>query len=149
MKTYTLYLSSDFNKVYGSVEDILTFLDLNLGCVEENNIFELKVILNELILNAIKHGNKCELSKYVKIRTAVLDHGHVVFIIQDEGTGHDYKKAINTANVCCAEDYLADLCDVKETGRGLLIVRNLCDGMKFNKKGNKVIVLKRLRLQKV
>ena len=53
--------------------------------------FELKVILNELILNAIKHGNKNEFSKKVKISVSISKSGYVFFLIEDEGEGYDYK----------------------------------------------------------
>ena len=86
--------------------------------------------------NAIKHGNKEDNKKQVKIRVGVCE-SIVYFIIEDEGEGF--------ANKCpVQQDSISDLCDLKENGRGLTIVNNLCDKVKYNIRGNKVVVLKKL-----
>jgi serine/threonine-protein kinase RsbW len=98
------------------------------------------VILNELILNAIKHGNRNELSKKVKISVSILKRGYILFLIEDEGEGYDYNCKLKK-NVIVE---LEDCYELKETGRGIHIVSNLCDKIKYNKKGNKVIALKKI-----
>ena len=97
-------------------------------------MFEIKVILNELLQNAIRHGNKEDSSKEVKIRAGI-DNSFVYFIIEDEGKGFDI-------NCNGQSESFMDICDLKENGRGILIVKNLCDRVKYNSKGNKIVVLK-------
>jgi len=111
------------------------------GAIEECTLFELKVILNELILNAIKHGNKNDCSKYVKILAGLTKNDNAVVLVEDSGTGFDYNYILNEIEKCCELD---DICNMKETGRGILIVKKLSNGMKYNYKGNRVIISKKL-----
>jgi serine/threonine-protein kinase RsbW len=119
---------------------MLTFIVVSYGQLNDCVEFELKVILNELIINAIKHGNNSDVSKKVKTSITISKSGFVFIIIEDEGEGYDYKCRVRNKDIAVNEDF----CDLKETGRGIVIVSNLCDKIKFNKKGNKVIVMKRL-----
>ncbi|MCR4435195.1 MAG: ATP-binding protein [Clostridiales bacterium] len=143
MKLFSCTISSDLSNIRGIVQNVLDFLETSFGEIEESNIFEIKVILNELILNAIKHGNHCESCKCVKITAGLTEDACVFFIVEDEGAGYDYTGILENSRAG-AQDF-GDLCNIKETGRGLLIIKSLCDKIKFNQKGNKVIVLKRLQ----
>jgi len=107
--------------------------------LNECDLFEVKVILNELILNAIKHGNKEDDKKFIKICAGLKNQRDLFIVIEDSGEGYDYNDVL-AIPVCTGSEQ--EICDLKETGRGLLIVKNLCDKIKFNKKGNKVIVVK-------
>jgi serine/threonine-protein kinase RsbW len=99
-------------------------------------LFEIKVVLDELLQNAIIHGNNKDSSKQVKIRTGI-NNSHVYFIVEDEGEGFE-------SNCIGQSESILDICDLKESGRGILIVKSLCDSVKFNSRGNKIVVLKRL-----
>lgn len=105
--------------------------------MNENDLFELKVILNELLINAISHGNNFDCNKKVLVVLKKVYNKYIYIGISDEGTGFDYKNSIN--HIVCNESINDTCC---EHGRGLLIVRNLCDKMKFNHTGNKVSILK-------
>mgnify|MGYP003905515287 CR=1 FL=1 len=124
-----------------AVNDIIQSLQNMYGAIEECTLFELKVILNELILNAIKHGNKNDCSKYVKILAGLTKNDNAVVLVEDSGTGFDYNYILNEIEKCCELD---DICNMKETGRGILIVKKLSNGMKYNYKGNRVIISKKL-----
>jgi serine/threonine-protein kinase RsbW len=138
---YKKEIPSDVNSMCELISGILTFVDDTYGKINDCVRFELKVILNELILNAIKHGNRNELSKKVKISVSILKSGYVLFLIEDEGEGYDYNCKLKKNVIVEIED---DCCDLKETGRGIHIVSNLCDKIKYNRKGNKVIALKKI-----
>jgi serine/threonine-protein kinase RsbW len=138
---YKKEIPSDVNSMCELISGILTFVDDTNGKINDCVRFELKVILNELILNAIKHGNRNELSKKVKISVSILKSGYVLFLIEDEGEGYDYNCKLKKNVIVEIED---DYCDLKETGRGIHIVSNLCDKIKYNRKGNKVIALKKI-----
>jgi serine/threonine-protein kinase RsbW len=111
------------------------------GPIEECTLFELKVILNELILNAIKHGNKNDCSKHVKILVGLTKNDNAVVLVEDSGKGFDHNYMLNKIENGCE---MGDICNMKETGRGILIVKKLSNGMKYNYKGNRVIVSKKL-----
>jgi serine/threonine-protein kinase RsbW len=138
---YKKEIPSDVNSMCELISGILTYVDDTYGKINDCVRFELKVILNELILNAIKHGNRNELSKKVKISVSILKSGYVLFLIEDEGEGYDYNCKLKKNVIVEIEE---DCYDLKETGRGIHIVSNLCDKIKYNRKGNKVIALKKI-----
>lgn len=122
------------NEVIQSVINIYSNMDNDL-------LFELKVVLNELILNAIIHGNKEDKAKFVEVNAAITKSNYFLLSISDEGEGYDYnfylKKCSENKDVLCWND-------VEEKGRGIKIVKSLCDNIRFNEKGNKVFVVKSL-----
>ena len=68
-------------------------------------------------------------------------NGYCYFVIEDEGDG--FTKYDNQS--CCTGIVdIDDLYNLKESGRGILIVNSLCDKVKFNKRGNKVVILKKV-----
>ena len=141
MEIYNLVIGSNFSNICGAVNKIIDYLLVHYGKIDECSIFEIKVILNELISNGIKHGNMENSHKSVKIGTGITNGGYAFFLVEDEGEGYDYK---NLFQKKCSPEDIFNLEDVKETGRGIMIVKNLCDRIRFNRKGNKVIVLKKL-----
>jgi len=141
LKGFSCNVPGSISNVREAVEEVICYLQNIYGSIEECTLFELKVILNELILNAIKHGIREDDSKYVKIAASLTKDGCAVLTVEDEGEGYDYRCVINRNNT--VQD-LMDICNAKETGRGILIVKNLCDSIRFNKKGNRIIVVKKL-----
>ncbi len=136
LKLCDLRIASELSNMRNCVNNIINFIFECHGPLKEDVLFEIKVVLNELLQNAIRHGNKEDDQKQVKIRVGV-SGSNVYFIIEDEGEGF--------VNRCSGQqESFPDMCDMKESGRGLVIVSNLCDRVKYNYKGNKVVVLKRL-----
>lgn len=141
LKTYYSSIPSDINCVGNAVEEVLGYIQELCTTVQECTLFELKVVLNELILNAIRHGNKGQITKNVSITTGIAKADQVFIIVADEGEGYDYKCIVErNSNI----EEMLDICDMKETGRGIFLVKNLCDKIKYNNKGNKIIVLKKI-----
>ena len=140
MKTCNFVMSSHINNVRITVDNVLGYYSKLYGNIDDNTLFELKVILNELLLNAIRHGNKGDLNKNVAVAARVIK-GFAYLAIKDEGCGckFDYLFNKHYDSSCAQTQY-----ELKETGRGLFIVKSLCNKLKFNKKGNKVTVLKKL-----
>ena len=145
MKTteaYTFKVNSDIRNINCIVKEIILYLQDLYGDISESIVYEIKVILNELITNAVKHGNKLDINRFVTISVGVAGDMNIFFIVEDEGEGYDYKcfmKCLNN-NI----QGIFELCNMKETGRGLFIVKSLSDSIRFNSKGNKIIVLKRI-----
>jgi len=136
LKLYDFSINSELCNVCESVNNIVDFILNRYGPVRDDILFEIKVILNELLLNAIIHGNKEDKTKQVKVRTGI-ENDFVYFIIEEEGEGFDI-------NCCSQPEGCLDIPDLKESGRGILIVKNLCDKVKYNTRGNKIVVLKKL-----
>lgn len=142
LKSYKNKIPSDINIACITAKEIIDFFQNSISSLSECNIFELKVILNELIINAVKHGNKCDPFKFVNINAGICPRNYVYMIVEDQGDGYDYETLMSCSNEGLNHEEC--LFDLKESGRGILIVRSLSDNIRFNKKGNKIIVLKKI-----
>jgi len=104
----------------------------------DETVFDLRVILNEVLINAIMHGNHEDASKNVKIDAGITENGDVFLIIEDEGAGYDYSE------ICSRNESLSEADYMNESGRGMMIIKGLCDRVKVNKKGNKIVIVKKI-----
>lgn len=141
----------NIKKVYrtvlgGSLKDFAIVIDTILKNLEKIFVdlddcthFEIKVILNELLVNAIKHGSNFDPDKNIRIASAIVNYKYFFLIIEDEGSGYCYDKIYIQDEECKIDNML-------ECGRGLIIVKSLCDRIKLNKKGNKIYILKKLQV---
>jgi serine/threonine-protein kinase RsbW len=97
---------------------------------ENSNLF---IALDEAFVNAVKHGNKFDAGKNIKI-TAEVSTKEARFTIEDEGEGFDV-----TA--------IPDPCDpenlFKTSGRGVLFIYNIMDEVKYNERGNRLTMIKK------
>lgn len=141
-KIFSCKIPGNINNVRDVVKNVMNYLQDFYGPITNCTQFEIKVILNELILNAVKHGIKGDNNKYVEVTASITKDNCVLLVIEDEGDGYDYHCLLNGM---CSQLETGNIFDAKETGRGILIVKNLCDSMTFNKKGNRITVLKKLR----
>jgi serine/threonine-protein kinase RsbW len=127
-------INTDILKTKNIINKIVNILEtMNIN---DNNVFEIKVILNELINNAVIHGNKRNKEKKIYIKLGKCGN-NVWLIVSDEGKGIDDQ-------IPCKKHFesVDELC---EHGRGLCIVKALCETFKINLYGNKIVVLKSLR----
>jgi serine/threonine-protein kinase RsbW len=97
---------------------------------ERSNLF---VALDEAFVNAVKHGNKNDLTKLVKI-TADLSPKEAAFTVEDEGQGFDIREI---PNPCDPENLF------RTSGRGVLLIYNIMDEVEYNAQGNRVKMIKR------
>ena len=86
------------------------------------------IAVTESVNNAIVHGNKSDKTKNVHLVLS-LEPGLVKFTIQDEGTGFDYKNLPDPTSPENLE---------KPGGRGIFVMKNLCDTVSFTDNGKKV-----------
>lgn len=98
------------------------------------------ISLEEMIRNAITHGNGMDAKKSVSV-TVDIDCQQAVFSIADEGGGFDPSVVADPVKV------LEQLLDEDNTenythGRGIWIARHYMDSVEYNKKGNKVLLRK-------
>ncbi|MGQ8335739.1 ATP-binding protein [Sunxiuqinia sp. A32] len=84
--------------------------------------------VSESVNNAITHGNNSDSRKNVSI--TVYDSNNELFIvIEDEGEGFDFKNVPDPTK----RRYIKN-----ERGRGLFLIRNLSDEVKFLNNGSKI-----------
>jgi len=97
---------------------------------EESNLF---VALDEAFVNAIKHGNKFDASKNIRI-AADVSKSEARFTIEDEGEGFDVNNI---------PDPLDPQNLFKPSGRGVLFIYNIMDEVKYNERGNSLTMVKK------
>jgi len=97
---------------------------------EQSNLF---VALDEAFVNAVKHGNKFDAQKLVRITAEVSKH-EAKFTIEDEGEGFDVK---NIPDPLDPENLF------KTSGRGVLFIYNIMDEVKYNDRGNRLTMVKK------
>jgi serine/threonine-protein kinase RsbW len=124
-------LPSDLALMNG-VLDYLQERVAKLGLIrpDRSNLF---VALDEAFVNAVKHGNKNDPTKLLKI-TAELSPKEASFTVEDEGEGFDIRE-------------IPDPCDpanlFRTSGRGVLLIYNIMDEVEYNAQGNRVKMVKR------
>ena len=90
------------------------------------DVFGIHMALEEALMNAIKHGNRLDESKFVHI-TAKTSFDALYVRIVDQGDGFDPEVQPDPT----LEENLE-----KTSGRGLLLIRSYMDSVIFNSKGN-------------
>jgi serine/threonine-protein kinase RsbW len=103
-----------------------------LGAInpEQSNLF---VALDEAFVNAVKHGNKFDSEKLVRITANISKH-EARFTIEDEGEGFD---------VNSIPDPLDPENLFKSSGRGVLFIYNIMDEVIYNERGNRLTMVKK------
>lgn len=119
-----LKIKSDLEDVKHNLEDIV--IQLNELLKNEELVFDLRLILNELVVNGVIHGNKLDIDKKVELRV-VMDESNIQIKVMDEGHGFEYDR----------DSY--DPLDMKSSGRGLFIVDGLSDELSISNEGVSVV----------
>jgi serine/threonine-protein kinase RsbW len=97
---------------------------------ETSNLF---VALDEAFVNAVKHGNKYNSEKLVRISVEVSKE-EARFTIEDEGEGFNVNEIPDPRN---PENLF------KASGRGVLFIYNIMDEVKYNERGNRLTMIKK------
>ena len=100
--------------------------------VDEEIIFDIHVGFEEALRNAMVHGNKSKPDKKVKVYTEISDE-KVTISVEDEGEGFDPSKLPDPT---VGENLL------KESGRGVYLIKHLMDESRYENDGRKVIMVK-------
>lgn len=111
-------------EIFGGIDIINSIVseilyDIQPVINDEDVYFDVRLILNELLINCHEHGNKNDIRKKIKINLKV-DNKDVVIKVQDEGDGIKDRR-------------LYDPNEFKENGRGLMLVEALADKVSYNK----------------
>lgn len=117
------------------MDGVLYYLNermLKLGIVRSEDS-EVLIALDEAIVNAIKHGNKCDPRKAVHIVAEFSSDG-ARFTISDEGSGFVREDVPDPTDPCRL---------LEPNGRGLLLINHIMDEVCFNQRGNRLEMFKR------
>lgn len=105
---------------------------LETRSIDESVLFDIRLCVEETVRNAIEHGNRRDKRSKVRIGYRISGDRFTVEV-EDEGAGFDYRSIPDPTQ----EDNL-----MKNSGRGVYLVRCLMDKVEFNEKGNKVKLTK-------
>ncbi|MCF6268246.1 MAG: ATP-binding protein [Melioribacteraceae bacterium] len=119
--------SSDLKYIDRIIDDSIDFLKSN--DIGSHNDF--KIVVRELIINSIEHGNNNDNSKTVKCKISLVDNLRFNIEVEDEGDGFDYSKL----------DFKMPEDPEQHRNRGIPLINTLADQIDFNEKGNKINVI--------
>lgn len=134
-RTVKLDIASRF-EMLEMVQTVMGHLAGMVGFGEEASHY-MSVAVRESIVNAIKHGNRQDESKRVRI-DFVLHPGALEVVVQDEGVGFD---------PAAVPDPLAQENLLKAEGRGIFFIRSFMDEVAYSfpeGRGTSVRMLKRI-----
>jgi len=96
------------------------------ACFPEQDQFPIRLVMEEALVNAIKHGNRQDPARKVEVRYSV-DADSVVVEIEDEGAGFDPEQVPDPLDPANLE---------RSSGRGILLMRHYTTWMFHNAEGN-------------
>lgn len=121
-----LALPSSFDQI-DRLEPFLKKIQQRVG-FSDDQFSRIRLSVNEAVTNAIIHGNKEDTSKKVHI-TAELQEGALKVSVKDEGSGFDPSSL---------PDPLQNKNLLKESGRGIFLIKQYADQTDFSDNGTKL-----------
>jgi serine/threonine-protein kinase RsbW len=112
------------------INDLLR--ELNREGWSDQEIFGVHLAVEEAVVNAIKHGNRHDENKQVRVCCRLFPD-RLWIEIADEGTGFDPH---------CVPDCTADENLCVPNGRGIMLMRSFMSRVEYSPQGNSVILEK-------
>ena len=106
--------------------------ELNSHRYNPHDTFAVRTGFEEAVTNAIAHGNAGDANRAAAIDLAV-GESKVEITIEDEGPGFDAARL---------EDPTVEKNLLKESGRGVMLIRSFMDEVHYNGEGNRVRLVK-------
>lgn len=103
----------------GRIDSFINKLE-TLHCQEEE-LFNVKLSLGEALANAMKHGNKFNPDLFVDVEINS-EANRLIIKVHDQGKGFDHKQIPDPTS----SDAL-----IKNSGRGIFLIRKLMDQVSF------------------
>lgn len=123
-------LSSDLNSVPRCIDSVIN--KVRQLPFNEEQLHDIKLSLEEALVNAIKHGNKLDLRLSVSVSAESSDNA-LAITVTDQGKGYDFKNVPDPTNA-------ANLS--KLSGRGVFLIHNRMDKVEFLSGGCSIKMIK-------
>ena len=135
---YSGFILNDVHQACEKVRMIVAGIENEVG-LNTDQSFDVRVILSELLQNAIQHGCTLQQQK-VYMNVCISGRDMLSITVHDSGNGFDVLRVLEDEQKKqpCSRYELA------ERGRGLQIVKSLCDELVFSQKWNCITVRKKL-----
>lgn len=118
-------------ELVNTISSQLTEIANVMGYFLDTKRMEFRLVVDELVTNAVLHGNQQQSDKQVHIEMTV-DAERLELVIEDEGEGFDVSTIPDPR-------YADNL--LKASGRGILLCRLYMDEVIYNDRGNRVTVV--------
>jgi len=102
--------------------------------LDEGKIFDIRLCIEEAVRNAMVHGNRSDKSREVKVTYWISDD-RLTIEVEDKGEGFDHSELA---------DPTIDPHLLKNSGRGVYLIKKLMDRADYNDAGNKLTMVKDL-----
>lgn len=111
----------------GSVSKVEPFVRklVNKYRISPDRQGDILISLTEAVTNAIVHGNQRDAKKVVRVKL-IKEKNSLAFQVCDEGPGFDYQNLPDPTRPENVE---------KPGGRGVFLIRELCDDVRFRENG--------------
>jgi len=108
---------------------------LNIG---DKILFDIRLSLEEALINAVKHGNKADKNKKVLVEVDI-DRNRLYIKVEDEGAGFN----VESISPSIDEENVGKL-----SGRGVFLIKQCMDRVEFSRDGRQVVMVKYLTREK-
>ena len=115
-----------------SAEILESLLPFNIA---SHDLLDIRLCLEEALINAIKYGNKLQPDLSIEI-TYSIENSILKITVLDQGKGFDHENLPDPT----LEENLQEL-----KGRGVYLIRRLMDEVIFNEVGNQITMMKNLK----
>jgi serine/threonine-protein kinase RsbW len=123
---------------FASTLHLCPILDLLLTDVPEQTRADIRLGLQEALVNAAKHGNNLDPHKKVLVQFFVVENQYW-WVISDQGSG------FAPSYVHEVDCHTKDIQDVEDCGRGLYILHQVFDEVQWNSDGTELRLCKRIK----
>ena len=120
----------------GKVTDGVVRVLRDAAHVDDTNDMAIELALQEALANAVRHGCKGDASKQVQCCVSCDDTGEVLIVVRDPGDGFEPEAVPNPLD---RENIL------KGSGRGVFLINQLMDEVRFHDRGREIHMRKALR----
>lgn len=133
VQTLHFEVSSSLEEIPGATRRVFDFLAA--AKLTESDRFDLRLCFEEILINAMKHGNGYRREVPVRV-TLTLKGPEVKIRVQDQGKGFDASLIKDPTACDNIEGY---------SGRGVYLVKHLMDHVDYGVSGSSVEITKRLK----
>ncbi|MCD8239634.1 MAG: ATP-binding protein [Clostridiales bacterium] len=133
MTIFEVAFSSNIKEVKKIVRCAQNYISEMIPSIDAEELLDLRLILSELLFNAVIHGNKNNSEKMVRLKIKITGNT-INAVISDQGNGFDFSRLSYTNNEASSEEH----------GRGISLVNALVDSLSFAKPGNIIMFCKKV-----
>jgi serine/threonine-protein kinase RsbW len=126
---------SDLKSIRHAVDEVVGML--HQAGADASDIFDIRLCLEEALINAIKYGNNFDKTKKVVISFKLKDSS-LSLSVKDSGRGYNYKDV---------PDPTTDENILRGSGRGVFLIKHLMDEVVFNETGSALTMVKHLKVK--